>query len=95
MPKTTEEDWDREQIPKSTSSRDELASRKAPGACPVCLGRLETSGRRARYKRTCMHCRATLQAELLCRFCQTNRVWRGPDGINCKGCGRAQQCSTW
>lgn len=68
--------------------QDDKARRKKPGLCPVCLGKLVKNARGTRYERRCLKCRATLQKTLKCLDCGTKRVWQGPEGRACKGCGR-------
>ena len=46
------------------------------------------TARGARYERRCLSCCATFQKTLKCLDCGTNRVWQGPEGTACKGCGR-------
>lgn len=69
-------------------SEDSKARRKKPGLCPVCLKRLAKNARGTRYERRCKNCRASFQKALKCLDCGTHRVWQGPEGTACKGCGR-------
>lgn len=68
--------------------QDDKARRKKPGHCPVCLAKLVKNARGSRYERRCLGCRASFQKLLKCLDCGTSRVWQGPEGIACKGCGR-------
>ncbi|MDJ0946842.1 MAG: hypothetical protein QNJ30_25620 [Kiloniellales bacterium] len=68
--------------------QDDKARRKKPGLCPVCLAKLEKNARGTRFERRCLNCRATFQKMLKCLDCGTSRVWQGPEGTVCKGCGR-------
>ena len=68
--------------------QDDKARRKKPGLCPVCLARLAKNARGTRYERRCLNCRATFQKTHKCLDCGTSRVWQGPEGTACKGCGR-------
>ena len=49
---------------------------------------LAKNARGTRYERRCLKCRANFQKLLKCLDCGTARVWQGPEGTACKGCGR-------
>lgn len=68
--------------------QDDKARRKKPELCPVCLAKLAKNARGTRYERRCLNCRASFQKLLKCLDCGTSRVWQGPEGTACKGCGR-------
>ena len=76
-----------EEIPKHISKTDKLTPRKDPRRCPVCTAKLNKIRKGTRYQNKCNFCKAVLAKELKCRHCNTNRVWRGPKGVYCHGCG--------
>ncbi len=91
MVKVTLDDWEDEQVPRHKSQTDALAEHKDPKRCPVCSEPLEKTGDGARYERRCRQCRAVLATELVCQQCHTRRIWRGPRGVVCHGCGHPHE----
>jgi len=71
-----------------SSKTDRFSLRKRSGRCPVCIERLKKNSRGTRYERCCRNCNAVLQADSRCNRCGTHRIWRGPQGVRCKGCGQ-------
>ena len=67
---------------------NKLSTRKNTRKCPVCTKNLHKIGKGTRYENRCSNCNAVLAKELICTYCNTNRVWRGPEGIYCHGCGK-------
>lgn len=65
------------------------AVRKKSGVCPICLARLVKNSKKTRYEHRCEACKSQLKPEMQCTSCGTNRVWSGPSGQRCKGCGNA------
>jgi len=55
--------------------------------CPVCGEVIEKTASGGRRKHSCSQCGATLNKQLTCASCGTNRVWQGKRGIACRGCG--------
>lgn len=84
------ENFEENEVPKHKSKTDKLALHKDPKRCPVCAAKLEKIGKGTRRKNQCMTCKAVLAKEIMCQRCGTNRVWRGPKGMRCHGCGHAQ-----
>lgn len=64
--------------------------RRDPARCPLCGAGLGRIANRTRFQHRCAECNATLQAELWCTHCNTQRVWRGSGGAYCHGCGHPQ-----
>src|SRR5262245_8853050 len=62
-------------------------------ACPVCGERIHMTAAGGRRKHLCSHCGASLNKQLTCASCGTNRVWQGKSGIACRGCGTAYRGS--
>lgn len=56
-------------------------------ACPVCGNRIGMTASGGRRKHSCSQCGATLNKQLICGSCNTNRVWQGKQGTACRGCG--------
>jgi len=75
---------------KGHSKIDSKASRKKSGNCPVCSSSLDKNSKGTRYRRECVSCKSRYDKELKCGRCATNRVWSGPKGMFCKGCGNEQ-----
>ena len=73
---------------RPSPGRDPLSLRKRSGRCPVCLAKLNKNAKRTRYEHSCRKCGASLQPTPNCRSCGTARVWVGPGGSRCKGCGK-------
>ncbi len=69
------------------SKLDRLSPYKRPGHCPVCQEKLKVDGRSVSTKTACQHCKSYLRSRLRCRSCGTKRVWAGPNGARCRGCG--------
>jgi hypothetical protein len=69
-------------------SIDRRALRKRSGYCPACLQKLEKNAKGRRYLQACKHCHAVFQRTERCPHCATHRVWMGPEGRWCKGCGK-------
>lgn len=67
------------------------AKRKRSGRCPVCTTKLAKNGRGTRYIRKCSQCRSQFLPDIRCDRCATFRVWGGPRGYRCKGCGNPVQ----
>ena len=85
----------RENVPggnerKAKRKVSKRAQRRDPKLCPLCAKRLSRVAKGTRRKNQCYECKAVLAKELNCIQCNTNRVWRGPLGIVCHGCGYAQ-----
>ena len=87
MSKLMSSEIESEEITKHPSKKDKLAPRKDPKRCPVCTKKLNKTGKKTRHKHECDYCHAVLAKELTCIYCNTNRVWRGPMGSFCHGCG--------
>ena len=62
-------------------------SKKTHNHCPVCKTKLKRIAKGTRHENQCSNCNATLAKELKCKQCNSHRVWRGPQGIFCQGCG--------
>ena len=77
-----------EEIEKYIAKNDKLATRKSVRRCPVFISKRRKIGKGTRYQNKCVYCKAVLAKELKCRHCHTSRVWRGPEGSFCNGCGR-------
>ena len=60
-------------------------------ACPVCNERIEKTAKGGRRKHACSKCGATLNKQLTCASCNTQRIWRGKKGAACLGCGAKVQ----
>ena len=73
---------------RPSPGRDPLSIRKRSGRCRVCLAMLRKNAKRTRYECSCGECGASLQPKPRCRSCGTARVWVGPLGSRCKGCGK-------
>ena len=67
------------------------AKRKRSGRCPVCTAKLAKNERGTRYIRKCSQCRSQFLPDIRCDRCATFRVWGGPRGYRCKGCGNPVQ----
>ena len=87
MPKVSLEDWEDSQIPKNHSSVDARSMRKGAKRCPICTASIHKVSKGTHYERRCRECLATFAKELYCNRCNSNRVWRGKQGIYCQGCG--------
>jgi hypothetical protein len=61
--------------------------RKINERCPACLTRLPRTARGTRKARRCPACGSTYRPRRTCQACSTTRVWSGPLGDFCKGCG--------
>lgn len=91
MVKIRAEEWEEEQIPRHKSQTDAFAEHKDPRRCPVCSEPLKRIEGPARYESRCRHCRAVLATEFVCQHCHTRRIWSGPKGVVCHGCGRSYE----
>ena len=69
-------------------SKSASRSEKKHNHCPVCKNKLKRIAKGTRHENQCSNCHATLAKELTCKHCSTNRVWRGPKGMFCQGCGK-------
>ena len=56
-------------------------------ACPVCRAHIPKTASGGRRKHACSKCGATLNKQLICKACSTERVWQGKKGAACGGCG--------
>ena len=72
---------------KAHSKTDSKANRKKSGNCPVCTSNLDKNSKGTRYLRECSNCKSRYDKDIKCGRCNTNRVWSGPKGAFCKGCG--------
>lgn len=72
---------------RTHSQTDNKANRKKPGNCPVCKSSLDKNSKDTRYLRVCGNCKSRYDKGLKCSRCSTNRIWSGPKGAFCKGCG--------
>lgn len=75
---------DREASPEQERRRE---LRKISHRCPACTARLLRTAAGTRKKRQCQVCGSTHRPNRECTSCSTNRVWSGPLGDFCKGCG--------
>ncbi len=55
--------------------------------CPVCAAQIHKTASGGRRKYCCQHCGASLDKQLTCASCNTQRIWRGKQGAACLGCG--------
>jgi coenzyme F420-reducing hydrogenase gamma subunit len=62
-------------------------NRHDQSVCPVCGEVIEKTASGGRRKHSCSKRGATLNKQLTCRSCGTNRVWQGKQGVACRGCG--------
>ena len=76
---------DRPDATKKQRGRD---LRKIKDRCPACLQRLPRISSGTRKMRHCDSCGSTYRPDRSCPSCSTNRVWSGPLGDFCHGCGR-------
>ena len=88
MSKVDPDKYSEDSLAPFKSKNDSRADRKDPRHCPVCISKLKRIDKGTRYERQCSNCHATFAKELKCSYCGTNRVWRGPKGIYCHGCGK-------
>jgi hypothetical protein len=80
-----------DELVKSYSKIDGRGNRKKSGFCPICMNSLEKNSKGTRYRRECSECKGRYDKELRCGRCATNRVWSGPNGAYCKGCGNKHE----
>lgn len=88
MGRVSIDEYEEDPLTPYESKKDSRAVRKNHRHCPVCKAKLKKIGKGTRYERQCSSCNATLAQELHCSHCGTYRVWRGPKGIYCHGCGK-------
>ncbi len=88
MSKVEVDKYNEDSLTPYKSKNDSRADRKNHRHCPVCKAKLKKIAKGTRYGRQCSNCHATLAKEFKCYHCGTNRVWRGPEGLFCHGCGK-------
>lgn len=68
---------------KTASTR----KRHDQSSCPICSAPVKKTASGGRRKHSCTECGASLNKALMCESCGTARVWQGPRGAACVGCG--------
>lgn len=64
-----------------------IPQRHNQSLCPVCGEAIEKTAFGGRRKHSCSQCGASLNKQLTCASCGTNRVWQGKRGAACRGRG--------
>jgi hypothetical protein len=72
---------------ESTLGTGSMRKRHDQSVCPICFAPIKKTASGGRRKHWCTECGATLNKVLMCDSCSTARVWQGPRGAACVGCG--------